>query len=396
MSSNIFGGPGPSSAASSSATSHQHPAVSPRQKPSRHVASRPTSSTAGSNNPFASGPSGSNSNANANAKAKASANSDSNIFHSQSQQSRARSRGRAQRPARPTKNGGNNPFAKSTSAHSGAAGMQNASSSPHMTPSHSQSHMVDHSNEINQLRGDNAQLRNRVDALEGTISAMQEQQADLRKLLDDVMSQLHEVRQSADAARDLAHQAAADAKTASSSSSSSRGTASSSSSSGGNRRFSPSPRKVPDKPRRRNSPPPPDPYNDFDEQPLGGSGASYSQSPPADNFPEHVNELDELPVGSGATELPPEHADVGNLESCRHCGRNFNPAALKSHIKSKICFKKRKKFDMSKQRVDPEAKVVPKSKAPRKKKGPPKWKQQRAALREAMQAGKMLAQAVCL
>ncbi|GAB5359834.1 hypothetical protein AAMO2058_000576200 [Amorphochlora amoebiformis] len=136
---------------------------------------------------------------------------------------------------------------------------------------------------------------------------------------------------------------------------------------------------------------------DFDDMPVGGGGKVGPQ---------------EIAVGgSGSGGLPPgldpfAPSEPVELKQCPYCSRKFKPKALKTHIKLKICRKKRKAFKSSliadelkgelkeaKRNNRQSSKEFEKRKKKEAKKVP-KWKRDRDALREAMKAGKMMQQAL--
>lgn len=106
--------------------------------------------------------------------------------------------------------------------------------------------------------------------------------------------------------------------------------------------------------------------------------------------------------------------DMGAQKQCPDCGRRFNPTPFEKHVKicQKVFLQKRKAFDSSKMRTagDEELQQIQAQKARAggkkrgmaaaaeeraipKQKGEGKWKQQSNALREAMRAARLQAQA---
>eukprot|EP00607_Mallomonas_marina_P011139 CAMPEP_0182423438 /NCGR_PEP_ID=MMETSP1167-20130531/9436_1 /TAXON_ID=2988 /ORGANISM="Mallomonas Sp, Strain CCMP3275" /LENGTH=494 /DNA_ID=CAMNT_0024602417 /DNA_START=129 /DNA_END=1610 /DNA_ORIENTATION=+ len=151
----------------------------------------------------------------------------------------------------------------------------------------------------------------------------------------------------------------------------------------------------------------PQDYNDYDDQAVGARGGRSSASK---QIPNGVP-LEEVPLKAlkGAFQPPPPDDIVDSeLLPCPDCGRKFNEISLEKHVRicKKMFCEKRKKFDMTKARVQGTelAEFVLKKKGKRttettSKKpaaggminGMPKWKAQSLQFRAAMRAANQYA-----
>ncbi|RNA24713.1 zinc finger protein 474 -like [Brachionus plicatilis] len=114
---------------------------------------------------------------------------------------------------------------------------------------------------------------------------------------------------------------------------------------------------------------------------------------PRTNIPPSNNSLDSLPVGKGSSQLIIDDKPV-SLVPCRNCGRSFATDRIQVHQNACTGQKKRKVFDMTKQRVQgTEAETFVRKKKPEPKVKSNNWRSKHeefiAAIRYAKLAGKI-------
>ena len=135
----------------------------------------------------------------------------------------------------------------------------------------------------------------------------------------------------------------------------------------------------------------------------GGSGIAPSRTrTPSQSPPPSVRSA---PLTTAAQSLDVEPYPVVETFPCPQCGRSFNEAALAKHVAKAVCQRSRKPFDVRAQRlgtvvhelkrVQGAADAVARTSAGgRTKERGSRWRQERARLQEAIQAGKAIEQAL--